>query len=170
MGWNALANGPFKNKYRGSLLLIAIVTMGILSLLYLGMAESYRTSTLFFQRTKEYYQIQIMKELFLNEFLNLPENQRLESGEVQYNVGKVAFTYQAPNLNLTIQSLHHKIKVSPKISDENKGTSSTSSESIEKTSRYPAIEGKQIEKETDTAQTSATSAQIKSNTRIKIAN
>lgn len=160
MGWSALASGPFKNKYRGSLLLIAIVTMGVLSLLYLGMAESYRTSTLFFQRTKEYYQIKIMQELFLNEFLSVPEDQRLPSGEVHYNVGKVAFTYQAPNLDLTIQSLHYKIKVDPKISTETKETHATSSSSSEKPSPYPAIEGKQIEKETNTAQTSTTAMPI----------
>lgn len=148
-----MVNGRFHQKYRGSLFLIAIILTGVLSMLYIGMSESYQTARLFSQRAKEYYQIQIMKELFLNEFFNLPEEKKEMRGEVHYNVGKVTYDYQITTLNLTIDSLHYQRKFTQTLVVETT-TPTQSTESVEVRAPENKVKEKQIEKETDTEQTS----------------
>lgn len=135
---NALVNGQSRN-YRGSIFLLAILTISILSLLFLSLAENTRITTYFTGRSKHYYQMAIMKELFLAEYLNLPEEQRLEAGVVIYNTGKITYTYQAPNLKIKAATSRYQRQYQEQLISE-----------IPEKVPETTLESKQIIKENDT--------------------
>lgn len=130
-----LVNGQ-SHKYRGSIFLLAVLSIGILSVLFLSMAENTRITTYFTGRTRHYYQMGIMKEMFLAEYLTLPENQRPATGEVVYNTGKITYTYQTPNLVIrAVTSRYQKQyqeKVFSEIPEKPPETTSESKQIIEK--------------------------------------
>lgn len=94
-----LESGRFR-KYRGSIFLLAMVTISILSLLFLSLSENMKITSYFTSRSQHYYQMAIMKELFLTEYLRFPEEERPKEGQVAYNTGQVHYTYQAPHLEM----------------------------------------------------------------------
>ena len=60
-----MVNGQSR-KHQGSVFILAILTISLLSLLFLSMAQNARITTLFTGRSKRYYEMAIMKELFLS--------------------------------------------------------------------------------------------------------
>lgn len=104
-----MVNGQFR-KHQGSVFILAILTISLLSLLFLSMAQNARITTLFTGRSKRYYEMAIMKELFLAEYVAIPPTQRASSGEVFYSTGSVSYVYQAPYLRMTASTSDYQKK------------------------------------------------------------
>jgi len=96
-----MENGRSK-KYEGGVLLTAVFTVVVLSILLLFLAENYRIQAQFTRRTRQYYEAQIIKELFLTDYQALAENKRSKSGEVTYNQGKLSYEKKDDHLVLTV--------------------------------------------------------------------
>lgn len=107
MEWKKLANGP-SPKYRGSLMVVAIVTLGLFTFLYLSLAENYQLTVFTTNRHSEYYKMAIMKELFLAEYLAIPETQRPANGIYYYSTGSVTFTQKETVLSLVSKTEKHQ--------------------------------------------------------------
>ena len=58
-----MPNGRFP-KHNGGILLTAILMVGMMSMLLLFLLSNYRTAAEFSSRTRRYYEMQIMTELF----------------------------------------------------------------------------------------------------------
>ena len=97
-------------KHQGSVFILAILTISLLSLLFLSMAQNARITTLFTGRSKRYYEMAIMKELFLAEYVATPPAQRASSGEMFYSTGSVSYVYQAPYLLMTASTSDYQKK------------------------------------------------------------
>lgn len=97
-------------KHQGSVFILAILTISLLSLLFLSMAQNARITTLFTGRSKRYYEMAIMKELFLAEYVATPPAQRASSGEIFYSTGSVSYVYQAPYLLMTASTSDYQKK------------------------------------------------------------
>ena len=97
-------------KHQGSVFILAILTISLLSLLFLSMAQNARITTLFTGRSKRYYEMAIMKELFLAEYVATPPAQRESSGEIFYSTGSVSYVYQAPYLRMTASTSDYQKK------------------------------------------------------------
>lgn len=97
-------------KHQGSVFILAILTISLLSLLFLSMAQNARITTLFTGRSKRYYEMAIMKELFLAEYVAIPPAQRASSGEIFYSTGSVSYVYQAPYLLMTASTSDYQKK------------------------------------------------------------
>lgn len=97
-------------KHQGSVFILAILTISLLSLLFLSMAQNARITTLFTGRSKRYYEMAIMKELFLAEYVAIPPAQRASSGEIFYSTGSVSYVYQAPYLLMTAATSDYQKK------------------------------------------------------------
>ena len=97
-------------KHQGSVFILAILTISLLSLLFLSMAQNARITTLFTGRSKRYYEMAIMKELFLAEYVATPPAQRASSGEIFYSTGSVSYVYQAPYLLMTAATSDYQKK------------------------------------------------------------
>lgn len=104
-----MVNGQSR-KYQGSVFILAILTISLLSLLFLSMAQNARITTLFTGRSKRYYEMAIMKELFLAEYVAIPPAQRASSGEIFYSTGSVSYVYQAPYLRMTASTSDYQKK------------------------------------------------------------
>lgn len=104
-----MVNGQSR-KYQGSVFILAILTISLLSLLFLSMAQNARITTLFTGRSKRYYEMAIMKELFLAEYVAIPPAQRASSGEMFYSTGSVSYVYQAPYLRMTASTSDYQKK------------------------------------------------------------
>ena len=104
-----MVNGQSR-KHQGSVFILAILTISLLSLLFLSMAQNARITTLFTGRSKRYYEMAIMKELFLAEYVAIPPAQRASSGEVFYSTGSVSYVYQAPYLRMTASTSDYQKK------------------------------------------------------------
>ena len=104
-----MVNGQSR-KYQGSVFILAILTISLLSLLFLSMAQNARITTLFTGRSKRYYEMAIMKELFLAEYVATPPAQRASSGEIFYSTGSVSYVYQAPYLRMTASTSDYQKK------------------------------------------------------------
>lgn len=104
-----MVNGQSR-KYQGSVFILAILTISLLSLLFLSMAQNARITTLFTGRSKRYYEMSIMKELFLAEYVATPPAQRASSGEIFYSTGSVSYVYQAPYLLMTAATSDYQKK------------------------------------------------------------
>ena len=96
-----MGNGRSK-KHEGGVLLTAVFTVVVLSILLLFLAENYRIQAQFTRRTRQYYEAQIIKELFLTDYQALAENKRSKSGEVTYNQGKLSYEKKDDHLVLTV--------------------------------------------------------------------
>lgn len=107
MEMRKLVNGP-SHKYRGSIFILAIATLGIFTFLYLALADNYQLTVYATNRNTQYYQMAIMKELFLAEYLALPENERPLSGSYQYSVGTIDFSRKEANLIIIAKTKKHK--------------------------------------------------------------
>ena len=104
-------------KHQGSVFILAILTISLLSLLFLSMAQNARITTLFTGRSKRYYEMAIMKELFLAEYVATPPAQRASSGEIFYSTGSVSYVYQAPYLLMTAATSDYQKKFEVVIED-----------------------------------------------------
>lgn len=104
-----MVNGQSR-KHQGSVFILAILTISLLSLLFLSMAQNARITTLFTGRSKRYYEMAIMKELFLAEYVATPPAQRASSGEIFYSTGSVSYVYQAPYLRMTASTSDYQKK------------------------------------------------------------
>lgn len=104
-----MVNGQSR-KHQGSVFILAILTISLLSLLFLSMAQNARITTLFTGRSKRYYEMAIMKELFLAEYVAIPPAQRASSGEIFYSTGSVSYVYQAPYLLVTAATSDYQKK------------------------------------------------------------
>ena len=104
-----MVNGQSR-KHQGSVFILAILTISLLSLLFLSMAQNARITTLFTGRSKRYYEMAIMKELFLAEYVAIPPAQRASSGEMFYSTGSVSYVYQAPYLRMTASTSDYQKK------------------------------------------------------------
>ena len=104
-----MVNGQSR-KHQGSVFILAILTISLLSLLFLSMAQNARITTLFTGRSKRYYEMAIMKELFLAENVATPPAQRASSGEIFYSTGSVSYVYQAPYLLMTAATSDYQKK------------------------------------------------------------
>ena len=104
-----MVNGQSR-KHQGSVFILAILTISLLSLLFLSMAQNARITTLFTGRSKRYYEMAIMKELFLAEYVAIPPAQRASSGEIFYSTGSVSYVYQAPYLLMTASTSDYQKK------------------------------------------------------------
>lgn len=104
-----MVNGQSR-KHQGSVFILAILTISLLSLLFLSMAQNARITTLFIGRSKRYYEMAIMKELFLAEYVATPPAQRASSGEIFYSTGSVSYVYQAPYLRMTASTSDYQKK------------------------------------------------------------
>lgn len=96
-----MGNGRSK-KHEGGVLLTAVFTVVVLSILLLFLAENYRIQAQFTRRTRQYYEAQIIKELFLTDYQALAENKRSKTGEVFYNQGKLSYEKKNDHLVLTV--------------------------------------------------------------------
>ena len=96
-----MGNGRSK-KYEGGVLLTAVFTVLVLSILLLFLSENYRLQAQFTRRTRQYYEAQIIKELFLTDYQALAENKRPKTGEVLYNQGKLSYKKKKNRLVLTV--------------------------------------------------------------------
>lgn len=133
-----LENGRFR-RYRGSIFLLAILTISILSLLFLSLAENMKITSFFTIRSKDYYQMAIMKELFLTEYLNYPEEKRPIKGKVIYNTGHILYTYEEPKLKMTAMTSRYQQEYEEQL------PITPTEETLEST-----IESKQLIEESDT--------------------
>ena len=104
-------------KHQGSVFILAILTISLLSLLFLSMAQNARITTLFTGRSKRYYEMAIMKELFLAEYVATPPAQRASSGKIFYSTGSVSYVYQAPYLLMTASTSDYQKKFEVVIED-----------------------------------------------------
>ena len=104
-----MVNGQSR-KHQGSVFILAILTISLLSLLFLSMAQNARITTLFTGRSKRYYEMAIMKELFLAEYVATPPAQRASSGKIFYSTGSVSYVYQAPYLLMTAATSDYQKK------------------------------------------------------------
>ena len=104
-----MVNGQSR-KHQGSVFILAILTISLLSLLFLSMAQNARITTLFTGRSKRYYEMAIMKELFLAEYVAIPPAQRASSGEMFYSTGSVSYVYQSPYLRMTASTSDYQKK------------------------------------------------------------
>ena len=104
-----MVNGQSR-RHQGSVFILAILTISLLSLLFLSMAQNARITTLFTGRSKRYYEMAIMKELFLAEYVATPPAQRASSGEIFYSTGSVSYVYQAPYLLMTASTSDYQKK------------------------------------------------------------
>ncbi len=104
-----MVNGQSR-KHQDSVFILAILTISLLSLLFLSMAQNARITTLFTGRSKRYYEMAIMKELFLAEYVATPPAQRASSGEIFYSTGSVSYVYQAPYLLMTASTSDYQKK------------------------------------------------------------
>lgn len=104
-----MVNGQ-SHKHQGSVFILAILTISLLSLLFLSMAQNARITTLFTGRSKRYYEMAIMKELFLAEYVATPPAQRASSGKIFYSTGSVSYVYQAPYLLMTAATSDYQKK------------------------------------------------------------
>lgn len=104
-----MVNGQSR-KHQGSVFILAILTISLLSLLFLSMAQNARITTLFTGRSKRYYEMAIMKELFLAEYVATPPAQRASSGEIFYSTGSISYVYQAPYLLMTASTSDYQKK------------------------------------------------------------
>ena len=111
-----MVNGQSR-KHQGSVFILAILTISLLSLLFLSMAQNARITTLFTGRSKRYYEMAIMKELFLAEYVAIPPAQRASSGEMFYSTGSVSYVYQAPYLLMTASTSDYQKKFEVVIED-----------------------------------------------------
>ena len=111
-----MVNGQSR-KHQGSVFILAILTISLLSLLFLSMAQNARITTLFTGRSKRYYEMAIMKELFLAEYVATPPAQRVSSGEIFYSTGSVSYVYQAPYLLMTASTSDYQKKFEVVIED-----------------------------------------------------
>ncbi|MHC5268889.1 competence type IV pilus minor pilin ComGG [Enterococcus sp. LJL98] len=102
-----MENGRFHN-FRGSIFLLAIVTISLLSVLFLSLTENVRVTGYFVSRSRHYYHMGIMKEMFLSSYLKLPENERAKEGEVLFNTGKIRYTYREPTLAIIAETSRYK--------------------------------------------------------------
>lgn len=133
-----MVNGQSR-KHQGSVFILAILTISLLSLLFLSMAQNARITTLFTGRSKRYYEMAIMKELFLAEYVAIPPAQRASSGEIFYSTGSVSYVYQAPYLRMTASTSDYQKKFEVVI-EEVEGQEETEE----------TVESKQITRKNDT--------------------
>lgn len=122
MEMKKLGNGPYRN-YRGSIFILAIATLGIFTFLYLALSENYQLTFYTTDRNTKYYQMVIMKELFLSEYLALPKDQRPEQGSYHYSSGTVAFSTDKDTLVIHSKIKHHKHVFFEKIMTSNSSES-----------------------------------------------
>ena len=149
MEMKKLVNGP-SHKYRGSIFVLAIATLGIFTFLYLALAEHYQLTVYATNRNTQYYQMAIMKELFLVEYLDIPENERPMSGSYQYSVGTVDFYREELKLVIITKTKKHKQRYEEIIEtsestqsselDFSENTSGTTEESIQFSSESSTVE------------------------------
>ncbi|GAA3018338.1 competence type IV pilus minor pilin ComGG [Tetragenococcus solitarius] len=112
-----MENGRSK-KHEGGVLLTAVFTVVILSVLLLFLSENYRIQAQFTRRTREYYEIQIIKELFLTDYEALAEHERSKKGEVIYNQGTLSYEQKNDQLVFTINVGEQKRSFKEKIEKE----------------------------------------------------
>lgn len=134
-----MVNGQSR-KHQGSVFILAILTISLLSLLFLSMAQNARITTLFTGRSKRYYEMAIMKELFLAEYVATPPAQRESSGEIFYSTGSVSYVYQAPYLLMTAATSDYQKKFEVVVIEEVDGQQETEE----------TVESKQIIRKNDT--------------------
>ncbi|GMA48396.1 competence type IV pilus minor pilin ComGG [Tetragenococcus muriaticus] len=96
-----MENGQSK-KHRGGVLLTAVFTVVMMSILLLFLTENYRIQAQFTQRTRQYYEVQIIKELFLTDYQALSEEKRPQKGEAIYNRGKLNYERDKDHLIITV--------------------------------------------------------------------
>jgi O-glycosyl hydrolase len=93
-----MVNGRF--KYQGGILITAIFTIGLLSALLMFLIGNYRNALEFSTRTRRYYEMRIMTELFLQDYSQVPAEKNMK-GEVYYNTGKISYSVQENRLIVT---------------------------------------------------------------------
>ncbi|MCF1618036.1 hypothetical protein LQF61_11195 [Tetragenococcus koreensis] len=111
-----MGNGR-STRHKGGVLLTAVFTVAIISVLLLFLSENYRLQAQFTRNTREYYEIQIIKELFLTDYQALPENKRPQKGEAVYNQGKLSYEKEKDQLMLTISVGKRKRNFKEKIEE-----------------------------------------------------
>lgn len=103
-----LANGRFPNhNHRGSIFILAIVTLAMFTFFYLSLAENYQLSVYMTNRNTQYYKMKLMKELFLSEYLAIPEEERPNQGVYHYTSGEVSFTKNETVLKIISKTNRH---------------------------------------------------------------
>lgn len=107
-------------KHEGGVLLTAVFTVVIMSVLLLFLSENYRLQAQFTRRTREYYEIRIIRELFLTDYQALPESKRPKKGEAIYNQGKLSYEQKNSQLSLIVNVGEQKRSFKEEIKEENK--------------------------------------------------
>lgn len=93
-----MANGRFLN-YQGGILITAIFTIGLLSTFLFFLIGNYRNAVEFSTRTRRYYEMRIMTELFLKDYSEITHG--TTSGSAHYNTGDIQYIMQDNQLIVT---------------------------------------------------------------------
>lgn len=88
------------NTHQGGILMTTIFTLGLMSLLLLFLLGSYRSVAEFSLRTRRFYEMKIMTQLFLADYPKLPEQDQ-QKGEIRYNVGSISYRRHDEELFIT---------------------------------------------------------------------
>ncbi len=115
-------------KNKGGILLTAVFSVFIMSILLLFLMDDMRILTDFSYRTRCVYEMKIMKELFLTDYLALPEENRAERGEVTYTSGTLNYQLEKDELKITALVNGYQRTFSEKLTND-----TTSSESSTET-------------------------------------
>lgn len=95
------------NTHYGGILMTTIFTLGLMSLLLVFLLGNYRSVSEFSLRTRRFYEMKIMTQLFLADYPKLSEQDQ-QKGEVHYNVGTIS--YQRKDTDLFINAFSGKYK------------------------------------------------------------
>ncbi|HLQ40475.1 MAG TPA: competence type IV pilus minor pilin ComGG [Tetragenococcus sp.] len=96
-----MVNGS-SNKTAAGILLTGVVTVVVMSILLLFLVENYQVQARFMYSTREYYEVQLIKELFLTDYLADLPTKKQDSGQVNYNKGTLEYKKEDEKLQLTI--------------------------------------------------------------------
>lgn len=96
-----MGNGS-STRHEGGVLITAVVTVVIMSLLLIFLVENYQLQVRFTKSTREYYEIQLIRELFLTDYLAQEKEEQADSGQVTYNKGRVEYKKTDEKLSVTI--------------------------------------------------------------------
>lgn len=94
-----MLNGQ-SQKHKGGILLTAVYTLALTGVILLYLIGDFQTATEFSLRTKNFYQMKIMTELFLSDYQQGLISET-SSGKIFYNTGYLNYQFQETQLIIT---------------------------------------------------------------------
>lgn len=89
-----------KTKYRGGILLSALLFLFLLSFLFLIVLEDFQLTQRFSKKTKDFYTAQIMVDMFLFEAEQKKELKL--KGEINFSTGKLHYIFNKNTIEIVV--------------------------------------------------------------------